>query len=140
MTETEAARPESPDVVGARDQGMLPTIHLTVVRDGRVRGQYLFAQSSITLGRQAGVDVVLDDVAVSRLHAEISCEDGGYVLHDLGSANGMCIGDARVVSTKLGTGDVVRVPPFAIHVTIGGEPGPGSKSVDPVHDETTRAP
>src|SRR2546428_2281745 len=42
----------------------------------------------ITIGRQAGISLQLEHSSVSRLHAEVSCADGGYLLRDNGSSNG----------------------------------------------------
>lgn len=44
-----------------------------------------------TIGRQAGVFLVIDHASVSRRHAEISPAAGHYVLRDLGSSNGTCV-------------------------------------------------
>jgi NADPH-dependent 2,4-dienoyl-CoA reductase/sulfur reductase-like enzyme/pSer/pThr/pTyr-binding forkhead associated (FHA) protein/CRP-like cAMP-binding protein/Fe-S-cluster-containing hydrogenase component 2 len=42
----------------------------------------------MTIGRQAGVTFQLEHSSVSRIHAEVTCADGAYVLRDKGSANG----------------------------------------------------
>ncbi len=49
-----------------------------------------------TIGRQAGVYLLIDHDAISRRHAEISYANGQYVLRDLGSANGTFINGARL--------------------------------------------
>jgi NADPH-dependent 2,4-dienoyl-CoA reductase/sulfur reductase-like enzyme/pSer/pThr/pTyr-binding forkhead associated (FHA) protein/Fe-S-cluster-containing hydrogenase component 2/CRP-like cAMP-binding protein len=54
-------------------------------------------QSNVnTIGRQSGVFLVLDHISVSRLHAEITCSNGEYLLRDKGSSNGTFINGAQV--------------------------------------------
>lgn len=43
---------------------------------------------TITLGRHPDCDVVIDDISVSRRHAQVKCDAGVYYLQDLGSRNG----------------------------------------------------
>lgn len=50
----------------------------------------------ITIGRQAGVSLLLDHSSVSRRHAEIAYANGQYALRDLGSSNGTFVNDTRL--------------------------------------------
>ena len=52
----------------------------------------------ISIGRQAGAYLLIDNGSVSRRHAEISYANGQYVLRDLGSANGTQVNDKRLES------------------------------------------
>ena len=60
-----------------------------------------------SVGRVAGCDVVLDDPLVSRRHAVLRRLDGGWVLEDQGSRNGMYLDGSRAQRVEVGTG--VRV-------------------------------
>jgi NADPH-dependent 2,4-dienoyl-CoA reductase/sulfur reductase-like enzyme/pSer/pThr/pTyr-binding forkhead associated (FHA) protein len=75
-------------------------------------GEMLLSQTKIlTVGRQAGVQLLIDEATVSRRQAEISYLNGQYILHDLGSSNGTFVNDVRLEpsSTRiLKTRDVVR--------------------------------
>jgi pSer/pThr/pTyr-binding forkhead associated (FHA) protein len=62
-----------------------------------------------TIGREADNDVVLDDPATSRRHAQIQFQDGNYVLTDLASANGTLVNGQRVTERALAHGDLIKV-------------------------------
>jgi len=50
----------------------------------------------VTVGRQAGVSLLLEHSSVSRLHAEITCGNSEYLLRDTGSSNGTFVNDSPV--------------------------------------------
>ena len=54
----------------------------------------------MTIGRQAGVHLLVDEASVSRRHAEISYVNGQYVLRDLGSTNGTFVNDVRLAPSS----------------------------------------
>lgn len=63
-----------------------------------------------TVGRAEGNDIQVDDQRASKNHAEIRYEDGGYVLHDLESANGTLLNGEYVVEpTPLKNDDEVVI-------------------------------
>ena len=61
------------------------------------------------LGRSRECDTVLDDPNVSRQHAELRQEDGGWVIADLGSTNGVKVNGRRVERARLAPGDTVTL-------------------------------
>ena len=68
----------------------------------------------VTIGREAGNDIVLDDPQVSRHHARLTLQGASYMIEDLGSTNGSFINGRRVMTPtplnpgdKLGLGDTV---------------------------------
>jgi pSer/pThr/pTyr-binding forkhead associated (FHA) protein len=61
------------------------------------------------IGRVLENDICLQDVNISRHHAEIICTDEGYLFKDLGSSNGSYIKDVRITERPLGNGDAVRI-------------------------------
>ncbi len=73
--------------------------------------EFQLGDTETTLGRGLKNVIALDDAKVSRRHALIRPDpDGGFLLLDLGSANGTFVNDRRIVTaTRLQTGDVVRV-------------------------------
>lgn len=82
--------------------------------DGR---EYLVGDGSITIGRDAGCDVVVAVTEVSRRHARIESSAEGYLLVDT-STNGVLLNGERITGpTLLGRGDTIRVGPeeFRFH-------------------------
>jgi hypothetical protein len=63
---------------------------------------------SMSIGREASNDIVIQDPELSRNHARISRRGGGFVLEDLGSTNGTFINRQRVTSPRtLSLGDEI---------------------------------
>ncbi len=65
----------------------------------------------LTVGRQPGVYLLIDEATVSRRHAEISCANGQYILQDLGSSNGTFVNNAPLEPAStyvLNANDIVR--------------------------------
>ncbi len=78
----------------------------------RIAETALHKDGSIVIGRQAGVDLLINEASISRQHAEIRYVQGHYELRDFGSLNGTFINDARIEPNKtyiLNPNDVVRV-------------------------------
>jgi hypothetical protein len=71
------------------------------------------------IGRSPDVDIVLSSTDVSRRHAEVVPDGGGWVLVDLGSTNGVRLNGSRVgVPTLLTDGDVIEVGPTELHFEV----------------------
>jgi adenylate cyclase len=63
-----------------------------------------------TIGRNAGNDIVIDDPVVSRIHANVSRQEGGYALRDLNSSAGThVLGRGRVSNAVLKHDDRIRI-------------------------------
>ena len=69
---------------------------------------YLFDQIT-TLGRHSGSDIVLQETAASRYHAEIHRKDDGIFFIDKESTNGTHINGRRISEHKLTNGDQIRI-------------------------------
>ncbi len=90
---------------------------LLVVKHGPNEGSSLLIEPGTkvtTLGRSPDSDLFLDDVTVSRKHAEIRERDDGFYLHDVGSLNGTYVNRERVDETKLASGDELQVGKFRL--------------------------
>jgi pSer/pThr/pTyr-binding forkhead associated (FHA) protein len=79
---------------------------LVCLTDGR---EYTIGEGSLTLGRDAGSDVVVSGQNVSRQHAEIRSDPEGYLLID-NSVNGTYVNGERISKTRrLSRADVIRI-------------------------------
>jgi len=63
----------------------------------------------VVLGRSREADIVLQDPNVSRRHAELRREDGGWQVVDLGSTNGIKVNGRRVDNQPLRPGDQITI-------------------------------
>jgi putative serine protease PepD len=62
------------------------------------------------LGRGSHTDILLEDSAASREHAEIEVTAGGVVLNDLGSSNGTFVNEVKLAGPRLlHDGDSIRI-------------------------------
>jgi hypothetical protein len=85
---------------------------MLVVYEGEPEGQrWVIEQARVTIGRGSDCDVVLPERQVSRYHAEIERDDGGYLLRDLGSKNGTCVNgqEVRDKPYRLKDGDEIQI-------------------------------
>jgi hypothetical protein len=67
------------------------------------------ADGVVTVGRSPDASLFLDDVTVSRRHAEFRPVDGAWVLADVGSLNGSYVNRRRIESQQLAGGDEVQL-------------------------------
>jgi pSer/pThr/pTyr-binding forkhead associated (FHA) protein len=79
---------------------------LTLREDGEPR-RHVFEQQAV-VGRDPDCDVPLVNRSVSRRHALVEKTSAGWVLRDLGSANGTSVNGARVPEAPLASGASVR--------------------------------
>ena len=79
------------------------------VRQGPVPGKiFELAKDMMTLGRDVNNDLVINDSEVSRNHARLTAQSGGYLIEDLASTNGTFVNGQRLIGPKLlNSGDVV---------------------------------
>lgn len=88
---------------------------------GRPMRSYTFNKKEVSIGRDPTSDIFLDNTGISRSHAKIERTPGGYVVEDLGSANGTFLNDQQVAKEYLGHDDVVRIGKFALWMGVEAE-------------------
>ncbi len=71
--------------------------------------EFPFASGPTLIGRADDCAVVLKDSRISRRHACIEADAGGFHLRDLGSANGILVGKERVAELRLRHGVKFRI-------------------------------
>ena len=77
---------------------------------------------SVVVGRSPECALFLDDVTVSRKHAELHAVDGGWELHDAGSLNGSYVNRRRIDTVMLAGGDEVQIGKYRfVYLAAAGE-------------------
>jgi hypothetical protein len=73
-----------------------------VMRSGPNPGQtFELTQNEITIGRDIGNTIVINDAEISRKHSRLFAQSGGYVLEDTGSTNGTFVNGQRLMGPHL---------------------------------------
>ena len=94
------------------------TALLVVARGPNQGARYLLDRPVTTVGRHPSSDIFLDDITVSRRHAEFRREDGDLWVHDSGSLNGTYVDGRRADDQRLATGDEVQIGKFKLVVLL----------------------
>jgi hypothetical protein len=103
-----------------------PGTALLAVLRGPNAGSRFLLDSDLTLaGRHPDSDIFLDDVTVSRRHAEFYRQGGRFVVRDVGSLNGTYVNRERIEQVELHEGDEVQVGKFRLVFLLG--PAGGSQ-------------
>jgi hypothetical protein len=111
------------DADAAAVAALPPGTALLAVRRGPNAGSRFLLDSDLTLvGRHPDSDIFLDDVTVSRRHAEFYREGGRFTVRDVGSLNGTYVNRERIEEASLNQGDEVQVGKFRLVFLLG----PGS--------------
>jgi pSer/pThr/pTyr-binding forkhead associated (FHA) protein len=99
-------------------------VGLLVVKRGPNAGsRFALDSGRTTIGRHPDSDIFLDDVTVSRRHAEVHNDGAGFTVSDVGSLNGTYLNRERIESAQLHSGDELQIGKFRlvfIHEIQGG--------------------
>lgn len=94
-----------------------------VVKKGPEAGTNFFLEKDVvTCGRDSASDIFLDDVTVSRRHAEIRRDANGFTIVDSDSLNGTFVNRNRVDSAELKSGDEIQIGKFKLVIFTEGSP------------------
>ncbi len=109
------------DATGGSDDLVIPVGELSkecgvlIVRAGSQAGSRFELTSDITrLGRHPDSEISLDDITVSRRHAEVQRLAEGYFVADSGSLNGTYVNQERVERAQLRHGDELQIGKFRL--------------------------
>ena len=94
---------------------------MVVIARGPQKGsRFLITAEGVSIGRSTESSIFLDDVTVSRSHAQIKREDmGAFVLVDNASLNGTYLNNVSVEKNVFKNGDEIQIGKFHF-VFIGG--------------------
>ena len=88
---------------------------LVVKRGPNAGSRFLLDQPVTSAGRHPDSDILLDDVTVSRRHAEFRLDkDGSWAVADVGSLNGTYVNRQPVDSAVLANNDEVQIGMFRL--------------------------
>jgi hypothetical protein len=92
-----------------------PSVELTI-RQGPQPGQrFSLNKPTITIGREVGNDVAINDPQMSRRHASLIWDGRQFIIQDLGSANGTFVNGVRLTAPQvLQPGDVIGLGPTVL--------------------------
>ncbi|CAB4535323.1 MAG: FHA domain-containing protein [Actinobacteria bacterium] len=88
--------------------------------------RYLITSEGASIGRAASNDIFLDDVTVSRKHAEIKASGKTFHFTDLGSLNGSYINNVQCTKHHLQSGDEIQIGKYHM-LFIGAQQLTGEK-------------
>jgi pSer/pThr/pTyr-binding forkhead associated (FHA) protein len=96
--------------------GALPSgSALLIVKRGPNEGsRFLLDQNVTSIGRHPNADIFLDDVTVSRRHAEFHRDGAVFEVKDLGSLNGTYFDGQRIDAARLVDGCEVQIGKFRL--------------------------
>jgi pSer/pThr/pTyr-binding forkhead associated (FHA) protein len=87
---------------------------LVVQRGPNAGARFLLDAERTTAGRRPESDIFLDDVTVSRKHAEFIRRDGQFLVRDVGSLNGTYVDRDRIEEAVLKDGDEVQIGKYRL--------------------------
>lgn len=98
------------------------TALLVAARGPNSGARFLLDRPVTTVGRHPESDIFLDDITVSRRHAELRVEAGGsqFWVYDVGSLNGTYVNGERADKRLLASGDEVQVGKFKLVAYLSG--------------------
>ncbi|MCW2659402.1 MAG: garA 2 [Mycobacterium sp.] len=92
---------------------------LIVKRGPNAGSRFPLDQSVMSAGRHPASDIFLDDITVSRRHAEFRRESGKFHVVDLGSLNKTYLNRNPVEAAVLTNGDEIRIGNFRLIFVAG---------------------
>jgi pSer/pThr/pTyr-binding forkhead associated (FHA) protein len=99
------------------------TALLVVKRGPNAGSRFLLDADVTTAGRHPESDIFLDDVTVSRRHAEFVREGDHFLVRDVGSLNGTYLDRERIESAGLAGGDEVQIGKYRLVFLAGPRSG-----------------
>jgi FHA domain-containing protein len=105
---------------------------LTLMLDRKTVQVYDLERPVIRVGRIAEMDIVIDNVSVSRRQAEIERDGDGWVVRDIGSSNGTFVNGERLTGDRpLRAGDEIGIGKYSLFFERAGSDAPAAPDAPP---------
>jgi len=129
LSELDAPAQVGSDSAVSGVEGLPAGSALLVVKRGPNAGSRFLLDRPITSsGRHPDSDIFLDDVTVSRRHAEFRLEGEEFQVVDVGSLNGTYVNREPVDSAVLSNGDEVQIGKFRLVFLTGPKADDGGSA------------
>jgi len=112
-------------------------VKFTLTLSGRTLERYEFDDfERLRIGRSEDCEITIDNLGVSRYHAEVVKEGGFAVLRDLRSNNGTFVNGRRIDAHNLNDGDEISIGKFTLGYSSdeAGAPAPTEEVGKPTDD------
>lgn len=111
------ATPEEREVITQLD----PNSAMLIILGGPGKGARFLINEEVTkIGRAPENEIFLDDITVSRRHAEMVREKNRFSIKDMGSLNGTYLNGSVITENNLNSGDELQIGKFRLHFFTGG--------------------
>lgn len=114
----EDSGPELIEVLNALAEGSAMLVSLIGPSKG---ARYLLEPEVTQIGRATTNEIFLDDVTVSRKHAQVLKREKNYFLQDSGSLNGTYLNGELISEKPLNDGDELQIGKYRMHFFKGGK-------------------
>ncbi|QCQ91235.1 oxoglutarate dehydrogenase inhibitor Odhl [Rhodococcus sp. SGAir0479] len=130
LNEMDSASAQTAEAPVSGVEGLPAGSALLVVKRGPNAGsRFLLDQPTTSAGRHPDSDIFLDDVTVSRRHAEFRQDDDEFQVVDVGSLNGTYVNREPVDSAVLANGDEVQIGKFRLVFLTGPRGNAGGSQI-----------
>ena len=109
FSENQVALPDTSAIESPRQNGevdQIPTNACFVIGG---KQNFSLNKSVMDIGRHSDCDLILDDLHISRHHAQLRVINDQFVIFDTGSTAGVLLNGKKVSQASLQSGDVVRI-------------------------------
>ncbi len=103
---------------------------LIVTLKGRELQRVPIRKTLMVIGRDDGNDIVIDNRGISRQHAMVRFEGGGFTVVDAGSSNGVFVNGLSTQAQRLNDGDEIGIGKFVIRFDASAGPSLDELSED----------
>jgi pSer/pThr/pTyr-binding forkhead associated (FHA) protein len=114
LTPVEAEVEQETEIAVPEDELKAGAAMLVVKRGPNAGTRFVLTKAVTTAGRHPESDIFLDDITVSRRHAEIRHDETDFRIVDMGSLNGTYINKLRVEESDLSSGDEIQIGKFRL--------------------------